>query len=128
MNARGVPAPVSSYKKARMNQARKGQLHSNLDDGWNGESVAQIVRSERYIGDVIAQKTFTPDYLTHKVKVNKGEMPQYYIKDHHLAIVSRKLYKQAQAALDAKKKTYGERVRRPKSQFSKRLLLSLIHI
>ena len=122
LNARGVPAPVSSYKKARMNQARKGQLHSNLDDGWNGESVAQIVRSERYIGDVIAQKTFTPDYLTHKVKVNKGEMPQYYIKDHHLAIVSRKLYKQAQAALDAKKKTYGERVRRPQSQFSKRLL------
>ena len=122
LNAMGVPAPVSNYKKARMNQARKGQLHSNLDDGWNGENVAQIVRSERYIGDVIAQKTYTPDYLTHKVKVNKGEMPQYYIQDHHLAIVSRKLYKQAQAALDAKKKTYGERVRRPKSQFSKRLL------
>ena len=122
LNARGVPAPVSSYKKARMNQARKGQLHSNLDAGWNGENVAQIVRSERYIGDVIAQKTYTPDYLTHKVKVNKGELPQYYIKDHHLAIVSRKLYKQAQAALDAKKKIYGERVRRPKSQFSKRLL------
>lgn len=122
LNARGVPAPVSSYKKARMNQARKGQLHSNLDAGWNGENVAQIVRSERYIGDVIAQKTYTPDYLTHKVKVNKGELPQCYIKDHHLAIVSRKLYKQAQAALDAKKKIYGERVRRPKSQFSKRLL------
>lgn len=56
LNAMGVPAPVSSYKKARMNQARKGQLHSNLDDGWNGENVAQIVRSERYIGDVVAQK------------------------------------------------------------------------
>lgn len=122
LNARGVSAPVSSYKKARMNQARKGQLHSNLDDGWNGERVAQIVRSERYIGDVIAQKTYTPDYLTHKVKVNKGELPQYYIKDHHLAIVSRKLYEQVQAALNAKKKIYGGRITRPKSQFFKRLL------
>jgi len=122
LNARGVPAPVSNYKRARMNQARKGQLYSNLDDGWNGESVAQIVRSERYVGDVIAQKTYTPDYLTHKVKVNKGEVPQYYIKDHHLAIVSRKLYKQVQSVLDTKRKTYGGRVIRPKSQFSKRLL------
>lgn len=122
LNAGRVPAPISNYKRARMNQARKGQLHSNLDDGWNGESVAQIVRSERYIGDVIAQKTYTPDYLTHKVKVNNGEVPQYYIKDHHLAIVSRKLYKQVQLVLNTKKKTYGGRVRRPKSQFSKRLL------
>lgn len=122
LNVRKIPAPVSDYKKVRMNQARKGQLHSDLDDGWNSRRIAQIVRNERYLGDVIAQKTYTPDYLTHKVRVNKGEIPQYYIKNHHLAIVSRELHQQVQMTLDAKKKTYNGRIIRPKSPFSKRLI------
>lgn len=125
LNAQKVPAPVSDYKKARMSCAKKGQLNSDLDDGWDGARVAKIVRSERYTGDVVAQKTYTPDYLTHKGKVNKGEVPQYYIKNHHPSIVSRKLYRQAQAALDAKKKTYKGRIMPPKSPFSKRLLCGM---
>lgn len=122
LNAQRIPAPVSNYKKQRMNGAKKGQLHSNLDDGWNSGRISQIVRSERYVGDVLTQKHYTPDYLTHEVKVNKGEVQQYYIPDHHPAIISRELYKQAQIVLDSRKKEWTGRIIRPKSPFAKRLI------
>lgn len=36
---------------------------------------------------VITQKTFTVDYLSKKIKVNEGEVPQYYVEDSHEAII-----------------------------------------
>ena len=122
LNARKVPAPSSNYKKLRMKKAKKGQLYSNLDAGWNSAYISQIIRNERYIGDVITQKTYTPDYLTHKVKINKGEMPQYYIADHHPSIISRELYNQVQIILDTKKLGQTGRTVRTQSPFSKRLI------
>lgn len=36
------------------------------------------------IGDwVITQKWFTVDFLEKKMKVNEGEVPQYYIEESH---------------------------------------------
>ena len=122
LNAQKIPAPVSNHKKRRMNGAKKGQLYSNLDDGWNSERISCIVQNERYMGDVLAQKHYTTDYLTHEVKVNKGEVPQYYIRDHHPGIVSKKLYKQAHVALEARKRGWAWRTTKPKSPFSHRLI------
>lgn len=122
LNARKVPAPSSNYKKLRMKEAKKGQLYSNLDAGWNSAYISQIIRNERYIGVVIAQKTYTPNYLTHKVKINKGEIPQYYIADHHPSIISRELYNQVQIILDTKKLGQTGRIVRTQSPFSKRLI------
>ena len=56
---------------------------------WSSGSVLQILSNERYCGDVLARKTFTPNYLTHKTKKNNHERNQYRQKDHHEAIISR---------------------------------------
>ena len=56
---------------------------------WNPTSVLQILQNERHCGDVLARKTFTPDYLTHKSKKNRQDRNQYRMKDHHESIVSR---------------------------------------
>ncbi len=56
---------------------------------WSSGSVLQILSNERYCGDVLARKTFTPNYLTHKSKKNNHERNQYRQKNHHEAIVSR---------------------------------------
>ena len=40
------------------------------------------------IGDwVITQKKFTIDFLDKKMKVNEGEVPQYYIEQSHQPII-----------------------------------------
>jgi hypothetical protein len=38
---------------------------------WSTGSVRGILINERYCGDIVAQKTFTVDVITHRVKKNK---------------------------------------------------------
>ena len=58
---------------------------------WNTSTIMRMLQSEKYLGDVLLQKTFTTDILTHSTKKNEGELPQYYVKDHHEAIRSREI-------------------------------------
>ena len=51
-----------------------------------------IPRRRCYCGDVLARKTFTPNYLNHKSKKNKHDRNQYRQQDHHEAIISRDDY------------------------------------
>ena len=56
---------------------------------WNSGSIYKILTNERYCGDVLARKTFTPNYLDHKSKKNRNERNKYRQKNHHEAIISR---------------------------------------
>ena len=64
-------------------QTKKGNTR------WSPGSVLQILQNERHCGDVLARKTFTPNYLDHKPKKNKQDRNQYRMKNHHEPIVSR---------------------------------------
>lgn len=56
---------------------------------WTAGSIVQVLRNERHCGDVLTRKTFTPNYLTHKAKKNRGDRPQSLYRNHHEAIISR---------------------------------------
>lgn len=68
---------------------------------WNRCSVMNVLTNERRCGDVLAQKTYTPNYLDHKVKPNRNNLPQYYARDQHPAIVSRDDFMLANRILEA---------------------------
>ena len=54
---------------------------------WSVSTIMSILTNEKYKGDALLQKTYTADFLTKKSKKNHGEVPQYYIKDSHPAII-----------------------------------------
>lgn len=54
---------------------------------WRVSTIMSILTNEKYKGDALLQKTYTADFLTKKSKKNRGEVPQYYIKDSHPAII-----------------------------------------
>ena len=56
---------------------------------WSPSSILQILQNERECGDIISRKTWTPNYLDHKAKKNRGDKPQYGMKGHHEGIISR---------------------------------------
>lgn len=56
---------------------------------WSSGSVLQILQNERHCGDVLARKTFTPNYLDHKSKKNRQDRNQYRKREHHEPIISR---------------------------------------
>lgn len=66
---------------------------------WHKATIRSILTNEKYCGDVLAQKTFVGDCIEGKTYRNQGQLPQYYIPDHHEAIVSRDVFNRAQAEM-----------------------------
>ena len=56
---------------------------------WSPGSILYILQNERNCGDLLARKTWTPNYLDHKSKKNKNNRIQYSVNEHHEGIVSR---------------------------------------
>lgn len=56
---------------------------------WTANTVMSVLQNERHCGDVLAHKTFTPNYLNHRSVKNRGEKAQYRQRDHHEGIISR---------------------------------------
>ena len=71
-----------------------------------------ILQNEKYAGNVLTQKSFTPDFLTKKQKANEGELPQFFIEDDHEAIIPPDTFDLVQAEILARKgkKTSGATV------------------
>ena len=47
------------------------------------------------------QKKFTVDFLSKKMKINEGEVPQYYIENSHEAIIDPMEWKRFRTNLNA---------------------------
>ena len=69
---------------------------------WTNTAIYKALRNEKYCGDLVQKKTFTPDYLSHDKKYNKGEEEFVICKDHHAPLVSRALFDAANRILDAR--------------------------
>lgn len=63
---------------------------------WQSTSVGNILKNEKYSGDLILQKTYTTDPISKKKKVNHGEMPKYLVTDNHPAIIERTKFNRVQ--------------------------------
>ena len=68
---------------------------------WTAGSVNNIARNERYCGDVLGRKTWTPDFHDHKSKKNNGKKNKYYQPGHHDAIVTRAQWNAVQRILNS---------------------------
>jgi len=78
---------------------------------WSSSSVLNILRNEKYCGDVLMQKTYTVDCFTHKTVKNTGQKAQYRLNDHHSPIIPREQWLNVQEQLQfrrTKKKSEKE--------------------
>ena len=66
---------------------------------WSISVIKGILTNEKYCGDVLLQKTFCTDVISKKIVKNVGQMAQYYMPDHHEAIVSREQYNAVKAEM-----------------------------
>ena len=68
-------------------------------DEWSISVIKGILTNEKYCGDVLLQKTFCADVISKKIVKNVGQLAQYYMPDHHEAIVSRETHQAVQAEM-----------------------------
>lgn len=74
---------------------------------WRPSTVKSILTNEKYKGDALLQKSYTVDFLTKKKKVNKGEIPRYYVENSHPAIVTPEVFDLVQLEFKNRKNCNG---------------------
>ena len=72
---------------------------------WQRATVESILRNEKYKGAALLQKKFTVDFLQKKMKVNEGEVPQYYVEHSHEAIIDPEEWEKVQLELARRKRS-----------------------
>ena len=65
-------------------------LRTRKGKKWHVNSIKFILQNETYTGDVLYQKSFNDE--RYQNRSNNGELPMYYHRNHHKAIVSREIF------------------------------------
>ena len=92
-----------------------GILSSKGNCLWSSATVTKILKNEKYCGDLIQKKTYTPDVLTHEKKYNHGDEPLVELKDHHEPIIDRETWQAVQRELYRRNTAKGSGNRYPLS-------------
>ena len=70
---------------------------------WQTSTIESILMNEKYKGSAILQKKFTVDFLSKKMKVNEGEVPQYIVEQSHPAIIDPEQWQKVQDEMAVRK-------------------------
>lgn len=65
-------------------------------DKFSATSVRAILRNDKYTGILRLQKTYVESHITHKEKINNGELPVYLVEDAHEAIIDKAMFEAVQ--------------------------------
>lgn len=85
-----------------------------------GDCWKRLQLDRKYAGDVVLQKTYVENHLTHRQIRNRGDLPRFRVENAHAAIVDRHIFDQAQKIMAMRKVKdgnstypYGEMLRCP---------------
>lgn len=86
----GLSAERTEKKLEKMGiKSYKGQHFSN-------SSIRHILSNITYTGNLLFQKEYVSDPITGKCKINRGELPQYFVENTHEAIIPMEIYQAVQ--------------------------------
>lgn len=88
------------------------------------ETVFSFINNEKYVGDLLQQKTYTISPITHKRVKNYGEKEKYYVKNHHEPIISRELWDKCQRILFERRKQININGESYREKYSRRYAFS----
>lgn len=71
-------------------------LSSRGNCRWSGATVLKILKNEKYCGDLVQKKTYTPDFLSHDKKYNHGQEQYIVLRNHHEPIIERPIWEAVQ--------------------------------
>ena len=107
---------------------KQGFLTATGKKNWHAESVIGILRNPFYCGTIVYRKSYIPDYLEQKAKINHGEVEQIVVEGRHTPLVSKEDFEKVQKILDEHskllniKKNAKKGVGIPTSIWSKKLV------
>ena len=71
---------------------------------WSYQTIVNMLKNEKYIGDCLNQKTYMTEELPRRCLRNRGEYAQYYVEAAHPAIIDRDTFAAVQTLLQMRAK------------------------
>ena len=63
---------------------------------WSTSTIDRMLSNEKYAGQVLMQKSYTPDYLTGQKEKNCGQLAMYLVENAHEPIIDRETFARVQ--------------------------------
>lgn len=82
----------------------RGAITSTGLSRWSAAYVSRVLRNPFYSGTIVYRKSYIPDYLEQKPKMNYGEVEQVVVEERHEPIISKEDFKKVQQIMDSHSK------------------------
>ena len=80
---------------------------SRFGGEWTDAHLRELLRNEKYSGDILMQKYFRADHLSKQDIKNSGQIDRYFMQDHHTPIVDRETFQHVQDRMDLQRETHA---------------------
>lgn len=91
---------------------------------WDQSTVRYILGNEKYIGDSLLQKYYTPYILPLRKKINNGQLDKYYVYNTHTAIIDKNLFSIVQKKLQLNQQIWQQYTRSEATVFDRKISCS----
>ena len=82
---------LEGYGSERLERAlAKAGIRGRQGNAMCGHGIINLLCNEKSAGDLLLQKTFVDDPITKVERINRGELPQYFVENSHDPILDRK--------------------------------------
>lgn len=71
---------------------------------WHDTTILSILKNEKYKGDAILQKYYTPNHLCKQSKRNINKRESFYVGENHSPIVSTQMWEQVQVEIKIRRR------------------------
>jgi len=83
-------------KNAIMKKLNRLGIPAKNGGQWSESTINDIIKNEKYTGDMCLQKGYIADHISKRYIPNNGELPKYYVDGSHEAIINTELFEAVQ--------------------------------
>ena len=94
LNGRGTVSIANELTR------REAKTSTGLTN-WSPAYISRVLRNPFYSGTIVYRKSYIPDYLEQKPKMNYGEVEQVIVEGKHEPLVSKEDFKKVQQIMDS---------------------------
>ena len=83
--------------QAITNKLNEAGVPTRLGGEWHISTIRKMLSCEKYIGNLLLQKTFVADHISKRKCNNNGELPMYFVENAHEPIIDKATFEAVQA-------------------------------
>jgi len=117
---------LSGYGVNRIaDQLNKDMIPTKRGKNWLTTNIQELLANEKYCGDIIFQRQITPDPLIRRQVRNQGQLPRYFCRDSHPAIIDREIWDCVQLEIKHRRRFCDEHFMKHYQSFKYKVTLPL---